>query len=166
MSHSARIRHTPTLAAGAAVLGLAALAFAGPAQAATAASTGVARTAHSTVSLPGARVLASDASVNLGLTTRQAQAVQRWLASAYSYKGAIDGQLGADSWMALQRELQTFGVYSGPIDGVVDSDTLSALQQLLTAIAGYRGAIDGTDTPETEAAFARYAEALIEDDGV
>ena len=127
----------------------------------------MARTAVSTTSLPQARILAPDATVNLGLTIREGQAVQRWLAARYGYTGAIDGQLGTDSWMALQLELVKFGSYNGPIDGIVDSDTIAALQQLLAPpIAGYTGPIDGIANPETEAAFALYAETLIADDGV
>lgn len=162
MTLSAGIRRTATLAAGAVAVGLAAIAFALPAQAATAGPATVARTADS------AQVLApNDTFNNLGLTTREAQAVQRFLAARYGYTGPIDGQLGTDSWMALQLEMVRFGSYTGPIDGIVDTETIAALQQLLESpIAGYTGPIDGIDSPETEAAFAVYAETLIADDGV
>jgi lysozyme family protein len=121
-----------------------------------------------------ARAFTSDDVVNLGLTVREGQAVQGFLKARYSYTGEINGQLDTESWKALQRELTVFGseddgvgVYTGPIDGIVDSDTISALQQLLAPpIAGYTGPIDGVANAQTEAAFAVYADTLIEDDGL
>jgi lysozyme family protein len=161
MHLSTRFRRTTVLAAGAAAVGLAGLGIANPAQAATVSP------ARSTVITSEVRALASQSTENLGLTTREAQAIQRFVAARYGYTGAINGELGTDSWMALQRELVKFGSYSGPIDGLVDTDTVAALQQLLAPpIAGYTGPIDGVVNSATEAAFALYAETLIEDDGV
>jgi hypothetical protein len=169
MSLSVKIRRTRILVTGAAAASLAALAIAGPAQAATAAPS---RTAGSTVSVQQARALAPTEIVNLGVTVREGQAIQCFVAARYGYTGEVNGQLDTDSWKAIQRELTVFtphvgtpGVYSGPIDGIVDSETITALQQMLTAITGYRGPIDGIVNPDLEAAFARYGDALIEDSG-
>ncbi|GHH82730.1 hypothetical protein GCM10018793_43040 [Streptomyces sulfonofaciens] len=57
-------------------------------------------------------------------------------------------------------------MYSGPDDGIVEADTVSAPQQMPTVIVGCRGPIDAIAAPQTEAAFARHAEVLVEDDGV
>jgi hypothetical protein len=57
-------------------------------------------------------------------------------------------------------------VCNGPIHAIVDSETIAALQQMLTAIVGCRGPVDTIATPVTEAAFARRAGTLVEDDGV
>jgi hypothetical protein len=159
VSRSPKIRRTTTLAAGAAAVGLAALAFAGPAQAATATPAGTASQAH---------VLDETGEVNnLGLTPREAIAVQGFIKARYGYTGELDGKLGQESWMGIQRELTKFGTYTGTIDGIVDTETIMALQGMLAPpIAGYVGPIDGTDNPATEAAFALYADTLIEDDGL
>lgn len=99
------------------------------------------------------------ATVNLGLSTQQAKNVQCWLRDFWDYNGAIDGQLGTNSWKAFQRNLKTFWGYTGPIDGVVGGGTVSALQRLLKAFWGYTGNIDGQAGPLTQAAFKRFANA-------
>ena len=99
------------------------------------------------------------ATVNLGLSTGQAQNVQRWLAKYWGYTGGIDGQLGTNSWKAFQRNLQTYWGYTGAIDGVVGSGTVSALQRLLQNW-GYTGAIDGIAGSGTQAAFKNFANGI------
>ncbi|WP_194926324.1 peptidoglycan-binding domain-containing protein [Catenulispora pinisilvae] len=97
---------------------------------------------------------------NLGLNTAQAQSVQRWLHTYWGYNGAIDGQLGTNSWEAFQRCLKKYWGYTGAIDGIVGGGTVSALQRLLAAGWGYRGAIDGIVGPGTEAAFKNFANGI------
>ncbi|MDK1473480.1 peptidoglycan-binding protein [Streptomyces sp. 549] len=104
--------------------------------------------------------VAPQAVVNLGLSAAQARNVQRWLTRHWGYTGAIDGQLGTNSWKAFQRNLRTHWGYTGAIDGVVGSGTVSALQRLLKAGWGYTGAIDGIAGSGTQAAFKRFANAL------
>ncbi|MEU8733639.1 peptidoglycan-binding protein [Streptomyces tendae] len=165
MSFSARIRRTAIAGIGAATVGLVTLALTAPAQAATTAPTDAAHALHSTANPVQSDAFASRTAFNnLGLTTRQAQAVQGWLQDRYAYPGPINGELDNESWRYLQIEMTVFGTYNGPIDGIVDSDTIAALQLLLRPpIAGYQGPIDGVDSPATEAAFALYAEGLIID---
>ncbi|PJE96540.1 hypothetical protein CUT44_18845 [Streptomyces carminius] len=93
--------------------------------------------------------------VNLGLTITQAKNLQAYLRDFYGYTGAIDGQLGTNSWKAMQRSLRNFG-YTGAIDGVVGGGTVKALQRLLRSY-GYDGPLDGIIGPETKAAFRGYA---------
>jgi len=100
------------------------------------------------------------ATVNLGLSAAQAKNVQIWLKTFWGYTGAIDGQLGTQSWMAFQRQLKTYWGYAGPIDGIVGGGTVSALQRLLKNSWGYTGPIDGIAGPGTQAAFKRFANAL------
>ncbi|MEW2072005.1 hypothetical protein, partial [Streptomyces sp. NPDC007346] len=69
--------------------------------------------------------------VNLGLSTTQARYVQCYLKKNWSYTGALDGQLGTNSWKAMQRRLAHNQGYTGAIDGIVGSGTISALQRLL-----------------------------------
>jgi hypothetical protein len=175
MSRSTKVRRTTNLVAGAVVASLAALGISGAAQAApTAGPSSSVHTTASTVRPRQAQATAANETVNLGLTIEQAEVIQIFLHARYRYTGPIDGQLDTDSWMALQRELTAFepdgpgtpGAYNGPIDGIVDADTITALQKMLTVITGYRGPIDGIVNPDLEAAFARYAVTLEEDDGI
>ncbi|MYR95417.1 peptidoglycan-binding protein [Streptomyces sp. SID8374] len=106
-----------------------------------------------------AEAVAPLAVVNLGLSTAQAKKVQGWLKRSYGYTGAIDGQLGTNSWKAFQRFLRHWG-YDGAIDGVVGSGTVKALQRSLKNQYGYTGAIDGIAGPGTQAAFKRLADRL------
>ncbi|WP_030737144.1 peptidoglycan-binding domain-containing protein [Streptomyces sp. NRRL F-2890] len=93
--------------------------------------------------------------VNLGLTINQAKNVQSYLKVYYGYTGAVDGQLGTQSWKAMQRMLRSYG-YSGAIDGIVGGGTIQSLQRLLRT-AGYDGPIDGLAGPGTQAAFKTWA---------
>ncbi|MGW0951435.1 peptidoglycan-binding protein [Streptomyces sp. NPDC002545] len=98
--------------------------------------------------------------VNLGLSTTQATYVQCWLKYGnYGYTGALDGQLGTESWKAFQRYLKPTYGYTGAIDGIVGSGTVSALQRLLKAHYGYTGAIDGKAGRGTQDAFKTFANA-------
>jgi lysozyme family protein len=100
------------------------------------------------------------ATVNLGLSSAQAMNVQRWLRTYWGYTGAIDGQLGTNSWKAFQRNLKTYWGYTGAIDGIVGSGTVSALQRLLKFSWGYTGPIDGIAGSGTQAAFKRFANGI------
>ncbi|MFH8469115.1 peptidoglycan-binding protein [Streptomyces sp. NPDC017991] len=95
--------------------------------------------------------------VNLGLNTTEAGYVQCWLKDFWSYTGAIDGQLGTNSWKAMQRNLKAHWGYTGAIDGIVGSGTVSGLQRSLKAHQGYTGPIDGIAGSGTQAAFKRFA---------
>ncbi|MFB4195989.1 peptidoglycan-binding domain-containing protein [Streptomyces carpaticus] len=97
--------------------------------------------------------------VNLGLSTQQAKNVQCFLKNGgWGYSGAIDGQLGTNSWKAMQNRLSSgYGYPSNQIDGIVGPNTVKALQRLLADKWGYTGAIDGIAGPATQAAFKRYA---------
>ncbi|WP_431961527.1 peptidoglycan-binding domain-containing protein [Actinacidiphila sp. bgisy160] len=98
--------------------------------------------------------------VNLGLSTTQGRYVQCWLKYGnYGYTGALDGQLGTESWKAFQRYLKAAYGYTGAIDGIVGSGTVTALQRLLKAHYGYTGAIDGVAGSGTQAAFKTFANA-------
>ncbi|MGW1202721.1 peptidoglycan-binding domain-containing protein [Streptomyces cyaneofuscatus] len=95
--------------------------------------------------------------VNLGLSTTQARNVQCLLKNSWGYyTGALDGQLGPESWKAMQKRLAYNQGYTGAIDGIVGPGTISALQRLLRGWQ-YTGAIDGIAGPGTQAAFKRYA---------
>jgi peptidoglycan hydrolase-like protein with peptidoglycan-binding domain len=138
VSFSARIRRTAIAGIGAAAVGLVTLAPTAPAQVATTEPTDAAHALHSTANPVESDAFASRTAFNnLGLTTRQAQAVQGWLQDRYAYPGPINGESDNESWRYLQIEMTVFGTYNGPIDGV--------------------------DSPATEAAFALYAEGLIID---
>ena len=45
---------------------------------------------------------------NLGLNTTRAKKVQHWLKRYWHYTGAVDGQLGPNSWKAFQRCLKLY----------------------------------------------------------
>ncbi|MEU6545978.1 peptidoglycan-binding domain-containing protein [Streptomyces sp. NPDC046859] len=93
---------------------------------------------------------------NLGLSTAEAKKVQGWLKEYWGYTGAIDGELGTNSWKAFQRCLKEYWGYTGAIDGIVGSGTIKALQRLLQHW-GYTGAIDGIAGSGTRAAFKTFA---------
>ncbi|WP_052849445.1 lysin [Streptomyces avicenniae] len=95
--------------------------------------------------------------VNLGLSNGQARNIQCWLRTYWGYTGALDGQLGPNSWRAFQRNLRANWGYTGLIDGIVGTGTISALQRLLRDYWGYTGGIDGIAGPGTQAAFKRMA---------
>jgi peptidoglycan hydrolase-like protein with peptidoglycan-binding domain len=155
---------TRTLVTATAIVGIAAgsLAGAGASFAATAPAATPAAIAAVTPAAPAAVV-------NLGLSTGQAENVQRWLAANWGYTDGIDGQLGPQSWMAFQRNLQAFWGYtcgSGcQIDGDVGTNTVKALQRLLSngpggGDWGYTGAIDGMAGSGTQAAFKNFANGI------
>ncbi|MEU3206924.1 peptidoglycan-binding domain-containing protein [Streptomyces cyaneofuscatus] len=125
----------------------------------TAAGTSFAATPDRQAPAVSAQQVAPLAVVNLGLSNAQAKEVQRWLARSWNYTGAIDGQLGTNSWKAFQRFLRPAANYNDSIDGVVGPSTVKALQRWLKAHYGYTGAIDGVAGPGTQAAFKRFADA-------
>ncbi|MFC5215724.1 peptidoglycan-binding domain-containing protein [Streptomyces coerulescens] len=94
---------------------------------------------------------------NLGLSTTQARYVQCWIQDYWGYTGALDGQLGTNSWKALQRWLKAHWGYNDSIDGIVGPNTIKALQRDLKAHHGYTGAIDGIAGSGTKAAFKDFA---------
>ena len=100
------------------------------------------------------------ATQNFGLTSAEAKNVQRWLKTYWDYTGAIDGELGTNSWKAFQRCLKTYWGYTGAIDGDPGSNTIKALQRLLKSSWGYTGAIDGDAGSGTRAAFKRFANGI------
>ncbi|GGX85939.1 peptidoglycan-binding domain-containing protein [Streptomyces minutiscleroticus] len=108
---------------------------------------------------PAARPAAVLATENFGLTSAEAKNVQRFLADYWGYTGAIDGQLGTNSWKAFQRCLAQYWGYTGAIDGDPGPNTIKALQRLLKDSYGYTGAIDGIAGSGTRAAFKRFANA-------
>ncbi|MFI8193063.1 peptidoglycan-binding domain-containing protein [Streptomyces sp. NPDC085946] len=118
-----------------------------------------ARTTTPAVSTQDVSVLAVE---NLGLNTTQAKGVQRWLAANWGYTGAIDGQLGTNSWKAFQRHLKAYHGYTGAIDGIVGSGTIKALQRFLKNNGwGYTGEIDGIAGSGTRAAFKTFADWCV-----
>jgi peptidoglycan hydrolase-like protein with peptidoglycan-binding domain len=119
-------------------------------------SASFAASAPAVQSAPSSDAVEPLAVVNLGLSTTQARYVQCWLRTYWGYTGALDGQLGTNSWKAFQRNLQTYWGYTGPIDGIVGSGTVSALQRLLRNW-GYTGPIDGIAGSGTQAAFKNFA---------
>ncbi len=121
----------------------------------TLAGTGTSFAASAPKAQPAVSILATN---NLGLTSDQAQKLQRWLAVHYKYTGAIDGLLGTNSWKAMQRFLAENWGYEDEIDGIVGPNTIKALQWYLKSAFRYKGEIDGIAGPETRAAFARFAE--------
>jgi peptidoglycan hydrolase-like protein with peptidoglycan-binding domain len=107
------------------------------------------------VGAPGYSVLAT---VNFGLSTQQAKNVQCFLrTSPASYTGAIDGQLGTNSWKAMQRWLREYWDYNDSIDGDPGPNTVRALQRMLAFGWDYNDSIDGDPGPNTRAAFKRFA---------
>ncbi|MEU3983377.1 peptidoglycan-binding domain-containing protein [Streptomyces sp. NPDC026672] len=106
-----------------------------------------------------AAVSAQDFSIlavnNLGLNTTQAKNWQCWLRDTGYSPGAIDGQLGTNSWKAAQRKFNDLGLGAGTVDGVVGPNTVRALQRYLN-IFGYNLAVDGDAGPATRAAFADF----------
>jgi peptidoglycan hydrolase-like protein with peptidoglycan-binding domain len=75
--------------------------------------------------------------VNLGLSTAQARNVQCWLKANWGYTGALDGQLGTNSWKAFQRNLRTYWGYTGAIDGIAGSGTQAAFKRFANACSGW-----------------------------
>jgi peptidoglycan hydrolase-like protein with peptidoglycan-binding domain len=92
---------------------------------------------------------------NLGLNTARAKNWQCFLRNTGYNPGAIDGQLGTNSWKAAQRKFNDLGLNAGPVDGVVGTNTIKALQRYLN-IFGYNLAVDGVAGPATRAAFWKF----------
>ncbi|MCX4882708.1 peptidoglycan-binding domain-containing protein [Streptomyces sp. NBC_00847] len=106
----------------------------------------------------GARSASILATQNFGLSSQQAKNMQCFLRTApASYTGAIDGQLGTNSWKAFQRWLREYWDYNDSIDGDPGPNTIRALQRELAFGWGYTGAIDGIAGSGTKAAFKRLA---------
>ncbi|MFF0449091.1 peptidoglycan-binding protein [Streptomyces sp. NPDC004609] len=104
----------------------------------------------------GPALSAQDVSIlavnNLGLNTQRAKNWQCWLRDTGYNPGAIDGQLGANSWKAAQRKFNDMGLNAGTVDGEVGPNTIRALQRYLN-IHGYGLVVDGIAGPATRAAF-------------
>lgn len=100
--------------------------------------------------------------VNLGLSKKQAQKLQRGLRDHWDYDGDIDGKLGEKSWMAMQRYLAEAWKYQDAIDGDPGSNTIKALQRLLAEHFDYKGDIDGDPGSKTKAAFKRFTNSLTD----
>ncbi|MET8977465.1 peptidoglycan-binding domain-containing protein [Streptomyces sp. NPDC004539] len=101
------------------------------------------------VTAPDVTVLAVN---NLGLDTARAMNWQCWLRNTGYDPGAIDGQLGTNSWMAAQRKFNDLGLGAGSVDGAVGPNTIRALQRYLN-IFGYNLTVDGIAGANTRAAF-------------
>ncbi|MFD8705164.1 peptidoglycan-binding protein [Kitasatospora sp. NPDC059648] len=132
-----------TLVTSAAIAGIAAGSLAG-ASASLAAPQPVARPA---VTSPHLSLLAVN---NLGLNTTRAMNWQSCL-NAWGYNaGAVDGQLGPNSWKAAQRMLNDLGYNAGTVDGILGPNTITALQKFLGVTP------DGIAGPQTRGAFWDY----------
>ncbi|MEE1928726.1 peptidoglycan-binding domain-containing protein [Streptomyces sp. TRM 70351] len=112
--------------------------------------------APETTPVASTKAFAPLAVVNLGLTTQEASMLQYKHLRHWGYTGALDGQLGTNSWKAMQRQLRHWG-YNGAIDGIVGTGTVKALQRFLKQWHNYNGAIDGIAGSGTIAAFKRMA---------
>ncbi|WP_217168661.1 peptidoglycan-binding domain-containing protein [Streptomyces sp. AC512_CC834] len=146
-----------TAAAGIAVGGLA---TAGRATAGTATSGTAAASAPESAQqrAVGAEAVAPLAVVNLGLNTARAKSWQCWLRNTGYDPGAIDGQLGTQSWKAAQRKFEGYGFYDDSIDGIVGPNTIIGLQHYLNVhVSGLNLAADGIAGPATKKAFWDFA---------
>lgn len=94
---------------------------------------------------------------NLGLTTTEAKSVQCYVRDAGFSPGAIDGQLGSNSWKAWQRFLNDRGFNAGTVDGSVGPNTIRGLQRFLTYIGYDTGGIDGIAGTKTRAAWKAFS---------
>ncbi|MFF5159930.1 peptidoglycan-binding protein [Streptomyces sp. NPDC000348] len=119
-----------------------------------AAGTSIAAPAQDTRTVAAAEV-APLAVNNLGLSTTRAKYWQCWLRDTGYNPGAIDGQLGTDSWKAAQRKFNDLGYNAGTVDGVVGTNTIKALQRYLN-LFDYGLAVDGVAGSQTKAAFSDF----------
>lgn len=98
---------------------------------------------------------------NLGLTTWEAQSVQCYVRDAAPVgkynPGAIDGQLGTNSWKAWQLFLNDRGYNAGTVDGDVGPNTIRGLQRFLVYLGYDTGGIDGDAGPKTRAAWKAFS---------
>ncbi|MFD9902885.1 peptidoglycan-binding protein [Streptomyces sp. NPDC059063] len=136
---------TKTLVSAAAIVGIVAGSLAG----ATVSSAGSPPAATHAASAQDVSILAVN---NLGLNTARAKNWQCWLRDTGYNPGAIDGQLGTNSWKAAQRKFNDLGLGAGTVDGIVGPNTIRALQRYLN-IFGYGLDVDGAAGPKTRAAF-------------
>ncbi|KAA0941774.1 peptidoglycan-binding domain-containing protein [Streptomyces apricus] len=120
------------------------------------ASAGLAAAQPAVSSAGGVQNVASPASAlasnNLGLDTARAKNWQCWLRTLGFSPGAIDGDLGTNSWKAAQRMLNARNLGAGAVDGDPGYNTISALQRYLNWF-GYGLQVDGDPGPLTRAAF-------------
>lgn len=117
-----------------------------------AAGTGAAAERPAAVSAQDVSVLAVN---NLGLDTGHAKNWQCLLRDTGFDPGAIDGQLGTNSWKAAQAKFNAMGFNAGTVDGIVGPNTIKALQRYLN-FHGYNLVVDGIAGPATKAAFWDY----------
>ncbi|MDW4905840.1 peptidoglycan-binding protein [Streptomyces sp. ADMS] len=117
---------------------------------------GFAAAAPATAPSANTRSVGILATQNFGLTSAQAQKVQRWLATCWNTNDGNDGRLGTNSGKAFQRRLATYHDHNGAINGDPGSGTISALQRLLRSY-GCTGASDGIVGSGTRAAFREFA---------
>jgi peptidoglycan hydrolase-like protein with peptidoglycan-binding domain len=108
-----------------------------------------------------ARTVTIQAVNNLGLNTTEAKSVQCYVRDAVPVgkynPGAIDGQLGTNSWKAWQRFLNDRGYNAGTVDGDVGPNTIRGLQRFLVAIGYDTGGIDGVAGTKTRAAWKAFS---------
>ena len=116
------------------------------------------RASAQTVALRTATIQAVN---NLGLNTAEAKSVQCYVRDAVPVgkynPGAIDGQLGTNSWKAWQRFLNDRGYNAGTVDGDVGPNTIRGLQRFLVDIGYDTGGIDGVAGTKTRAAWKAFA---------
>ncbi|UNO38670.1 peptidoglycan-binding domain-containing protein [Streptomyces sp. MST-110588] len=98
---------------------------------------------------------------NLGLSTSEGKSVQCYVRDAaprgrYN-PGAIDGQLGTNSWKAWQLFLNDRGYNAGTVDGQVGPNTIRGLQRFLVYIGYDTGGIDGVAGTKTRAAWKAFS---------
>lgn len=87
--------------------------------------------------------------------------VQQLLAQRGYYKGAIDGQLGVQSWTAIQTLFADFGFMDANyIDGIPGARTYTGMQMYAQKNDNYRGKVDGIVGPLT---WAGFVQSLRED---
>ncbi|MER6783065.1 peptidoglycan-binding domain-containing protein [Streptomyces sp. NPDC000658] len=92
---------------------------------------------------------------NLGLNTERAKNWQCLLRDTGYSPGAIDGELGTNSWKAAQRKFNDMGFNAGTVDGDVGPNTIKALQRYLN-FHDYNLVVDGKAGANTRAAFWDY----------
>ncbi|MER6379509.1 peptidoglycan-binding domain-containing protein [Streptomyces sp. NPDC001118] len=103
------------------------------------------------------RAVSAQAVENLGLSTTEGKSVQCYVRDAGFSPGAIDGQLGSNSWKAWQSFLNDRGFNAGTVDGSVGPNTIRGLQRFLAALGYDTGGIDGVAGPKTRAAWKAFS---------
>ncbi|WRZ88297.1 peptidoglycan-binding protein [Streptomyces sp. NBC_01007] len=112
------------------------------------------QSAAAAVSTQSVTVLAVN---NLGLTTSEAKSVQCYVRDGGFSPGAIDGQLGTNSWKAWQGFLNAAGFNAGTVDGEVGPNTIRGLQRFLVYVGYDTGGIDGVAGTKTRAAWKAFS---------